>query len=223
MAQSFEDTIRQIVKARLNPDTEALMKKKNEADAAYFGDPMAYNDTIAAGVYNPADRRALLDSHRQSLMSNSNTYNDALTNRDTSIDKVVTSFAGARKEQMDADAAQADIEFKRAQLVIDQQNANTSGRSADKPADPTNFDLLAQQVGKDKALYLTYKKEYGLDDAGIAKMDPGLMQRLFPTPSTPAGGNTFNWGSALNVIKKIPSNAIQGWKNMGNIGGNIRR
>lgn len=201
-AQSFEDTIREIVKARLNPDTEALMAKKNAADAAYFGDPTAYNDTISAGVYNPADRRALLDAHRQSLMADSNTYGDALTNRDTSIDKVVASFAAAKQAQQQSDATAADNAYKQGQLAIDQQNANTSSSSSEKQnmtfQDQVN-QLIAAGYPADVARTMIMSAQTGDTLANTQ----AYLKSLTPDKTTTTPTTGFNWAPYSKAAKTI--------------------
>jgi len=126
MDQSFEDAIKQIIKAKMNPGTEDVLKKQATVDAEYFGDPQTTYDKYG-DVLDPKQRRALVDQYRQGLAAQSQTYGGIIDNRDVGIGDIVNSFSAARQAQTDAEKEGFNRYATMQQLAIQRQQAASSG------------------------------------------------------------------------------------------------
>lgn len=163
MQQSFEERIKQLVKAKLNPDTENLIDRKATADAEYYGGETTDFDKFR-DVEDPFARRRLVDQENQMSMRSSQSLGGALQNREVGISDMVGNFAKARQEE--AAAEQEDFQRKMSerefQLKESEAQSNAAYRNSSLALDKAKGEqgdpiqemvssLVAQGIPQDKA------------------------------------------------------------------------
>lgn len=163
--QSFEDRIKAIVKERLNPDTEDLMRRKSTADAEYYG-PENLDFDQFRDVSDPFARRRLVDMKNQGAMATSNALGGALNNREVGITSMVDAFSKARAEEAAMEAEQNRRDMAEREFALKQQElaANNAYRNAslanersrtEKGLDPTDlqreYEFIKATQGEEAA------------------------------------------------------------------------
>lgn len=177
MALSFEDSVRELVKKKLDPATEDAMTRKAAAEAAYFGDPNVIEQKYA-NVWDPKERMKLVDQAKQINMSSVNSLSDILANREGSISDVVDAFARARAEdtanEKEAWARNMDMQnlaLERARVAISQQEANSNAGTDD-------LAQLTQLYGPEIAKRILAAKLTGSNYPTIAGILPKTADEL---------------------------------------------